>query len=230
MTAPTNAPANTPMSGPAAAGLNGSGRAASGLVGSALPTRQRHPGRASLLVAMIVGLAAIGGYLYTSAGSKVAVVMVVHAVPAGQVIQRSDLTTVPVSGPVVAFGANRLASVVGQRAAVPLLPDMLLQRSMVTSGDALPAGMAEVGVAVRSGQIPADGLAPGDLVQVVALPAKDGDGAAQVLVARAQVRSARSDPSTSGGTLLTVIVPTGASTAVAAASSAGQIALVRIAA
>lgn len=221
MTAPTS----TRTAGTGPAGVNGSRQAG---VGTALPTTERHFGRGALLVALIVGLGAIGGYLYTSAGSKVAVVMVVHAVPAGQLIQRSDLTTVPVSGPVVAFGANRLPSLVGQRAAVPLLPDMFLQRSMVTTGDALPAGMAQVGVAVRSGQIPADGLAPGDLVQVVELPSKDGTGAAQVLVARAQVFSSRPDPSTSGGTLLTIVVPVTASTAVAAASSAGQIALVRI--
>jgi len=154
--------------------------------------------------------------------------MVIRTVPAGQVIARSDLTTVPVSGPVVAFGANRLRGLAGQRAAVTLKPNMFLQRSMVASGDTLPAGQAEVGVAVRSGQIPADGLTPGDVVQVVQLPAKEGTRAAQVLVARAVVFSTRPDPAVSGGTLLTVIVPAPASTAVAAASSAGQVALVRI--
>lgn len=221
------APAKPAPPGRSPTGVNGS---ASAGVGTPLPTRERHYQRSALLVALIVGLAALGGYLYSTAGSKVAVVMVVHAVPAGQVIGRSDLTTVTVSGPVVAFGANRLPGLVGQRAAVPLLPDMFLQRSMVTTGDTLPAGMAQVGVAVRSGQIPADGLAPGDLVQVVKLPSKDGIGAAQVLVARAPVFSSRPDPSTSGGTLVTVIVPTAASMQVAAASSAGQIALIRIAA
>lgn len=221
MTAPTR----TDVAAPGSAGLNGSKPAG---IAAALPTRERHYRLGALLVAMIVGLGSIGGYLYSTAGSKVAVVMVVHAVPAGQVIGRSDLTSVSVSGPVVAFGANRLPSLVGQRAAVPLLPDMFLQRSMVTNGDTLPAGMAAVGVAVRSGQIPADGLAAGDLVQVIELPTKVGTGPVLVLVVRAQVFSSRPDPSTSGGTLLTVIVPTLASTAVAAASSAGQIALVRI--
>jgi hypothetical protein len=221
MTSPTVAPPSGP-------GLNGAGRSGAGPVVAALPTRQRNNGMVGLAVALIVGLAAVGAYLYSSAGSKVAVVMVVHTVPAGQVIERSDLTTVPVSGPVVAFGANRLPGLVGQRAAVTLLPDMFLQRSMVTTGDALPAGQVEVGVAVRSGQIPADGLLPGDLVQVIALPPKDGTGGAVVLVPRAQVFSSRPDPAVNGGTLLTVIVPATASTAVAAASSSGLIALVRI--
>lgn len=225
MTTGTNTPMNPPVT---ARTSNGSGRLGSGRMGTALPTRQRRTGMVSLLVALMVGLGAVGASLYASAGSKVAVVMVVRTVPAGQVITRSDLTTVPVSGPVVAFGANRLPGLVGQRAAVTLQSNMFLQRSMVTSGDTLPAGQAQVGVAVRSGQIPADGLSPGDAVAVVQLPTKDGAGAAQVLVARAIVFSARSDPAVSGGTLLTVIVPASASTAVAAASSAGQVALVRL--
>ena len=67
-------------------------------------------------------------------------------------------------------GAN-LESVVGQRAAVALLPNTLLQRSMVTDGTRLPAGQVQVGVAVKGGQIPAEGLVPGDTVQVLRLPA-----------------------------------------------------------
>jgi len=219
-----NAP-NAPVTAPT---LNGSGRGRPGPVGTALPTRQRRTGTVALLVALMVGLGAVGASLYVSAGSKVAVVMVIRTVPAGQVIVRSDLTTVPVSGPVVAFGANRLPGLLGQRAAVTLQPNMFLQRSMVASGETLPAGQAEVGVAVRSGQIPADGLTRGDVVQVVQLPAKDGTGAALVLVARAVVFSTRPDPAVSGGTVLTVIVPASTGTAVAAASSAGQVALVRI--
>jgi len=225
MTMPTSKPMSAPATAPT---LNGSGRVATGPAGTALPTRQRRTGMIALLVALMVGLGAVGASLYVSAGSKVAVVMVIRTVPAGQVLQRSDLTTVPVSGPVVAFGASRLPGLVGQRAAVTLQPNMFLQRSMVASGDTLPVGQAEVGVAVRSGQIPADGLTPGDVVQVVQLPAKDGTGAAQVLVARAVVFSGMPDPGVSGGTLLTVIVPASGSTAVAAASSAGRVALVRI--
>jgi ABC-type uncharacterized transport system permease subunit len=201
-----------------------------GLVGTPLPTRQRHNGFVALAVALIVGLAAIGAYLYSSAGSTTLVVMVVGEVPAGQVIERSDLTTVPVSGRVTAFGADRLDGLVGQRARVTLLPDMFLQRSMVKDGgESLPAGQAEVGVAVRSGQVPADGLAPGDTVQIVQLAAgQDAVGQARVLVEQALVFSSRPDESVVGGTLLTVVVPTSASTAVAAASGAGQVALVRV--
>lgn len=209
--------------------VNGSARLGPGGLGATLPTRQRHNGFVALAVALIVGLAAIGAYLYSQAGAKTPVVMVVRDVPAGQLIERSDLTTVPVSGPVVAFAGDRLSSVVGQRAAVTLLPDMLLQRSMVTSGEVLAAGQAQVGVAVRSGQIPADGLVPGEVVRVVQLPVKGGvAGQAKVLTNRATVFSARADPAASGGTLVTLEVRAAVGTQVAAASSAGAVALVKV--
>ena len=215
-------PAGAPLS-------NGSVRVPTGAVGAALPTRQRHNGFTALAVALIVGLAAIGAWLYSSAGSKTQVVMVVHRVQVGQVIDRSDLTTVAVSGPVVAYAGSRLPGIVGQRAAVTLLPDMLLQRSMVSTGASLPTGEAQVGVAVRSGQIPADGLLAGDVVRVVQLASKGStELTAKVLTERAQVFSSRPDPAVSGGTLLTVVVPDAVSTAVAAASAAGAVALVKV--
>lgn len=210
-------------------GVSGSARLTASALGTALPTRQRHNGFIALAVALIVTLAAIGAYLYSTAGSKTPVVMVIHRIAVGQVVQRSDLTTVPVSGRVVAVVGGNLASVVGQRAAVTLLPDTLLQRAMVTSGQTLPAGQAQVGVAVRSGQIPADGLAAGDRVRVVQLPVKGSvDVQASVLVERAQVFSTRLDPAVSGGTLVTVMVPEASSTAVAAASGAAAVALVKV--
>ena len=94
--------------------------------------------------------------------------MVVTApVAVGEVIERSDLSTVDVAGDITAIAGANLESVVGERAAVALLPDTVLQRSMVTDADPTPTGMVQVGVAVKGGQLPADGLAPGDRVQVL---------------------------------------------------------------
>ena len=197
-----------------------------------MPTRQRRPGYVLLAVTLIVGLAAVGAYLYTQAGAKVPVVMVVNDVPAGHTISRADLTTVPVAGGVTAIGGENLDSVVGKTASVRLLPNMLLQRSMVTDSSALPAGKSLVGVAVKPGQIPADGLVAGDTVDVVLLPPKDvatGGGTATVLAGGVTVYTARLDPSSQGGTLVSLIVPSSAGTNVAAASSAGRVALVKVA-
>src|SRR5664279_4730292 len=152
--------------------------------------------------------------------------------PTGQLITRSDLSTVDVAGDVTAIAGANLESVVGQRAAVGLLPEMVLQRSMVTDVDPTPAGVVQVGVAVKGGQLPADGLVPGDTVQVLRLPAAaSGGGAAavpDVVVDRATVFAAVPDPVQAGATLLTLLVPAGQAAAVAGASGAGAAALVKV--
>ena len=68
-----------------------------------LPTRERRPGYIALLVALIVGLAAVGGVLYSKAGAKTQVVVVVHEVATGHPVQRADLGTVAVAGDVTAI-------------------------------------------------------------------------------------------------------------------------------
>jgi len=199
--------------------------------GTELPTRQKHSGYVALAVVLIVGLAALSAYLYTQAGKKVPVVVVVHDIAAGHPIGRSDLSTVDVAGAVTAIGGANMNSVVGQTAAVPLLANTLLQRSMVSSAPALGAGQARVGIRVKPGQIPADGLNPGDMVEILQLPAKDptaGASAPAVLVAGAPVFSSAADSSQTGGSLLTVVVPTSRAAGIAAASNAGLIALVAV--
>jgi Flp pilus assembly protein CpaB len=198
-----------------------------------LATRQRKPGYAALGVLLIVGLAALGGYLYSTAGAKTPVVVVTQQVPAGHVVTAEDLSTVDVAGGVVAIAGSNLPSVLGQTATVDLLPNTLLQRSMVTAAPVLAADEAQVGVALRAGQLPADGVLPGDTVQVLQLPAKDAaaSGAAAtatVLVPQARVFSERPDPSVAGGWVVTVTVPTTSAAAVATASGLGAAALVMV--
>ena len=199
--------------------------------GRTLPTRQRRPGLVALAIALIVGLAALGMYLYQQAGAKTPVLVVAREVPAGHVVARADLTAVSVAGPVTAVAAGHIDSVVGQTAAVDLLPNMLMQRSMLTGGGPIGAGQVKVGVAVKPGQSPADGLAAGDRVEVLQVPAKDATGPAaapQVLTDAAEVFSAAADPSTTGGTVLSLLLPRAVAPLVAAASAAGQIALVQV--
>ena len=211
---------------------NGRATPRAAAVPAALPTRERRPGYIALATALIVGFAALGLYLYQQAGAKTPVVVVTADVPEGHTIRRSDLTTVSVAGGITAIGGGNIETVVGQTARIHLLPNTVLQRSMVTAAAPLAAGQAQVGVAVKSGQIPADGLQPGDTVQVVQVPAagaaSTSDRSAKVLVDQAIVFSSRDDPSQTGTTLLTLVLPLPSSSAVAAASAAGQIALIRI--
>ena len=131
---------------------------------------------------------------------------------------------------------------VGQRAAVGLLPGTLVQRAMLATGPVIGPDQAQVGVVLKGGQLPADGLAPGDVVQVFRLPgavaqnAAPTDGSGQpaagpvpALLAKGVVFAARPDPAVTGGWLVTVTVPAAAAPAVAGASGAGLVALVAVA-
>lgn len=219
---------------------NGQGSASVTGVGAPLPTRQRRPGYVALAVVLMVGLAALGAYFYTQAGAKTPVVVVVHRIPAGHTVQRADLSTVDVAGAVTAIGGDHVGSVVGQTAVVELLPNTLLQRAMVSAAPALGGGQAQVGVHVKPGQIPAEGLSPGDMVEVLELPGTPTGGtaaavssassasSATVLADGVAVYSSVPDPSQAGGTLLTVVVPRSAAAGIASASNAGLIALVRV--
>ena len=197
-------------------------------LGRPLPTRQHKPGYVALVVVLIVGLGAVGGWLYTQAGAKASVVAVAADVPAGHLITRADLTIVEVAGQVTAIAAGNIGTVVGQPAAVHLLPGMLLQRSMVAAGVQIPAGMVRVGVAVKPGQLPADGLTPGDVVTVLGLPrAVTDETTTAVLASGVQVFSAVPDPAIQGGFLVTLTVTSQVAPAIAAAGNAGLVAMVQ---
>jgi len=196
-----------------------------------LATRQRKPGYIALAVILIIGLAVGFGWFYQSSGAKAPVVVVIAPVAAGHPVLRQDLSTIDVSGGVVAVAGDHMDSVLGQIATVDLLPNTLLQRSMVTSADTLPSGDAQVGVALKGGQVPAEGLSPGDSVEIVALPDKGATGAGQsasVLVPSAKVFAAVTDPAQVGGLLVTVTVPAASAVPVAQASGTGLVALVKV--
>lgn len=200
--------------------------------GAPLSTRTRPKGYAALAVALIIGLGALGYYFYTSAGSKTPVVVARQDIPVGHTITRADLGTVEVSGGVTAVAAGNLSSLIGQQAAVEILPNTLVQRAMVTTGSTLAAGQVLVGVATAPGQIPSSGLNPDDKVEVLQLPDKNTSSAASVstavLVPAATVYDVRPNPTSAGGTLLTLIVPSTAAFGVAQASNAQLIALVKV--
>jgi hypothetical protein len=108
---------------------------------------------------------------------------------------------------------------------------------MLSSAGPLASGTAAVGVALKGGQLPADGVEAGDTVAVLQIPTAAAAGAAaagsdadeaRVLVEQARVYSTRPDPAQAGGTLVTVLVPSSDYLDVAAASGTGQVALVEM--
>lgn len=140
------------------------------------PRTRRRPGLLAAGVAL-VALGALGAaYLTQVVGSTVPVVAVVQAVPAGEVIDRTDLAVANVAAdPALSpVAAGRLESFVGQRAAVDLSAGSLLTEQAVTDKVVPAAGRSLVGVALTAAQLPAAVLQPGDRVRVVDTPTAQG--------------------------------------------------------
>ena len=112
-------------------------------------------------------------------GSREEVLVVAQPLAAGQVLTTGDLRAVRVSTgsglDVVLVGEE--ASVVGRRAAVPLVAGALLTSSEVGNAPPVGSGSDVVAVGLKAGAYPPD-LAPGDRVQVVPVTSSSSAGAA----------------------------------------------------
>jgi hypothetical protein len=195
-----------------------------------LPTSNRPRGYLALAIAFIVGFAALGFWLYSNAGAKVAVLVAARDIPAGHVVTADDLTTAQVAGDITAVAAGHIAEIVGRTTTVEILRSTPLQQAMVTEASPLSTGQVLVGVAVSPGQMPSSGLAAGEQVAVLRLPAPNSDGtpAPSHVLATATVYDVRANPAAAGGTLLTLIAPKTTAYSIAAASDAGLVALVQL--
>jgi hypothetical protein len=130
---------------------------------------RRRPALAVGSIALVVACLAVFVSVYLKAGSQVSVLAVARTVPQGQILTANDLTTVRVSvgSRIETVSAADAASVVGHRAAELLEPDTLLTTDELVTSFAPPAGESVVGVALKDGQLPASGVAPGETVEVI---------------------------------------------------------------
>lgn len=197
-----------------------------------LPTRARRPGLIAVAVLLIVGFALSGAVLVSRAGDTSEVLVVSRAVPAGHVIEPGDVSAVRLSGSVRAIAAADLQSVVGSTAVVGLVGGQVLNRDMLTTASVPRAGQSMVGLALKSGQFPADGLAIGDSVLVVVLPGPgatlSGGGVSARAITVGNIYGLR--PDTSGGTdtLVTLIVPLDTANRILEQGAAGRVGLVKV--
>jgi hypothetical protein len=211
----------------------------SGRLGGRL-ARQRRPGWIAAGVAL-VALAVLGNvYLFQTSGHRISVVRVARNVPVGQQLVHADLDTSSVAlGPgVQVIPARQLGEVVGRRAAVDLRSGTLLSVSQVTTQLTPQPGQALVTVAVKPGELPPGGLAPGSQVRIVSTPGSQGqdqgaDGSSvpsgQAGVSVKDVRAAVdavAGPDTDGTMTVSLLVADADANAVAREASTGQIALV----
>lgn len=166
----------------------------------------------------LAGLLAI--LVYGNVGQRHAVLAVVKTVDPGQVITDADLAVVRVAtdADVRTVASTQRSTIVGQRAAVRLLPGSLLTPDAVTRGSVVADGFSIIGAVVKSGQYPL-GLRSGDAVQVVVVGGAAGDrpvGATIVAV---------SSNGTGGGTSISLAVPQEAATRLAVAGAESRLLL-----
>jgi len=109
-------------------------------LGPARSRRRRNWPRMAAALGLAVASGALFVALYASAGARRPVLAVARAVPVGSVITASDLRAVRVAeDPGLApIGAGAAQSVVGQRAAVALVPGTLLTRADLSAGPSSP--------------------------------------------------------------------------------------------
>ncbi|MEU8012218.1 SAF domain-containing protein [Micromonospora parva] len=134
--------------------------------------RRVRPGLLGLAV-LLIALGGLGAaFAVTSVRATGSYLAVARPVEVGREISAEDLVTVQVAGgqglrPVP---AGRLDEVVGKRAAVALLPGTLLTLGQVTDDPLLGPGQQQIALGLKTAQVPARELHPGDKVLLVSTP------------------------------------------------------------
>ncbi len=148
------------------------------------------------------------------------------AVPAGASLTAADLRTVHLTTNERGLvPADQATSALGLVARTYLPTGALVRRSSLTTAGAVPSRATTlVGLALKPGQLP-DGVRVGDRVEIVVVPSPDSSGAPPKprSTVTAPVWGVASQPS---DTTVTVAVPADIAPDLAAAASAGDIAVV----
>jgi hypothetical protein len=205
----------------------------------ARPRVTRGPGRHRQLPLVLLGLLLVLGcaLAFTDAslhlGSREEVLVVDQPVSAGQVLTAGDLRVARVStgsGLDVVL-ADDESSVIGRRAAVPLVAGSLLTGTEVGNVPPVGSGSDVVAVGLKAGAYPPD-LAPGDRVQVVPVTTSSDGSSATVtsgspvgaIVLAVEPASADSD----SPTVFSLQVSASNAGEVASLAAAGQASLIEV--
>lgn len=209
------------------AGQAGTPAGARPTVGPA-PRMRRRPALIAVSLALVVVGALVSVWAYTSLGSSREVVAVRTDVAMGSVIARESLVMVRVGvDPALqVVPADRIDTVVGQRAAVDLRAGQLMVPAAV-SDDVVPhRGNSVVGLSLGPGQLPGEPLRVGDRVRVVSTPGQQGDVVAADVGVFGGVVVGVTGEDPSGKSTVSVEVPEKQAPELAARSATGKIALV----
>lgn len=134
--------------------------------------RQRRPALAALAVLLILGGGLISAVLVLRSGQKEPVIMLQRDVAVGKVITRGDLTQVQVGGLPKQSRVPwaQIGEVVGRRANTDLKKGTILNGRDAVEKQIPALGEIGVGVGIKPGNLPANGLQVGDSVKVVSVP------------------------------------------------------------
>ena len=187
-------------------------------------TRRQAVGRnrsrigAGVFALALAGLLAV--LVYGNVGQRHPVLAVARDVDPGQVITAGDLRVVQVAADadVKTVASSERSSIVGQRAAVRLLPGSILAPEAVTQGNVVADGATVIGAVVQPGQYPL-GLRAGDEVDVVVTGGPSGDRPVRAdIIAVSSTRGA-------SGTAISLAVPQDSAARLAVAGSEGRLLL-----
>ena len=178
-----------------------------------------------LLLALCV-LSAIT--LYGRTSDRSAVLTVRRSVSPGQQITGEDIGIVSISSDSTlrTLSAAQRGEVIGQIAAVGLVPGSLLAPGQISDGPRVPAGMVITGATLKPGQFPI-GLRSGDEVLLVETPPATATGTAAQPITRGSARVLdveHLDDATSS-IAISLIVPTDTASSVASAGAGGRLTL-----
>jgi hypothetical protein len=194
------------------------------------PRTRRRPALLALGVALVV-VSALGAVsLFTFFSDTQRVVLVVDAVAAGEPVPAEALavTDATVTPDLAVVPADRLESLVGSTALVPLLPGQLLSPDAVGDGPAVPVeDRSVVGLLLTRGQLPATGVQAGDVVLVVDTPQPGGEPPSGVPAAiEATVLGVDVDPDDPSLLVVDVVADPDDARSLAARGATGRISLV----
>lgn len=202
-----------------------------------VPTRQRRPGLAALAIVLILGGAALSGYLVLTSGEKTAVVVATGEIKAGQPIERAMLGEAQVAADsdtdtnLVDF--SQVNELVDQLAKGTIPAGTLINGDMVEAPE--KSSCIEVTFAVQQGNFTP--VSPGEVVKLY-FHAKDDSGASTVpetLATAIYVTNVQAVTTTAGsGARVTVLAKAGPSNlagtdgAITEANQTGTISLARL--
>ncbi|BDA64982.1 SAF domain-containing protein [Actinomyces capricornis] len=187
--------------------------------------RERRPLLAVLAVLLIVGGAALAGFLATRLDHRVEMLVAADTIRAGEVIEREDLVSTPVSsGLGTLIRTDQVDQVVGRTARVEIAKGQLLDTSQLAAAAIPGEGRQVVGVSLEVGRFPANGFKAGDLVDVIDVNGQSVSiRGAQVLDA---VPTSGTDGDWNSGAVVSIIVNEADAAALASAGAGGGIAVV----